>query len=104
MNTDKEAALRAIRLAEDQKRTFQQKRNITRSKKEKNPLTQVDVSTAEGPPGFTTTLTTKADIELAIMSRNQRHSCQSLQTPFVANPDLATAINPDHPENKIEES
>jgi hypothetical protein len=37
------------------------------------------------------------------MRRNQRHSKQSLQTPFAANVMLAEAIHPDKPNNKIEE-
>lgn len=48
------------------------------------------------------TLTTKEAIEPAIMAQNQRHSRQSLQMAFATNPVLAQAIDPNHPDNKIE--
>jgi hypothetical protein len=101
MKTDQETALRMIKKAEAQKQTYIQIRKIAGTKKEKNPLTQVDIQS--GTPPQIATLTTKAEIELAILERNQRHARQSLQTPFASNPVLAQAINPDHPDNKIEQ-
>jgi hypothetical protein len=58
-------------------------------------LTQVDVfdDTAH-TCNYRTTLTSKEEIEQSIMHRNRRHSLQSLQTPFMCNPHLSSAMNP----------
>jgi hypothetical protein len=50
-----------------------------------------------------TTLTSKHDIEDVIILRNQKHSRQSLNTPFAANKLLKQAIDPLCPNNKIDE-
>ncbi len=102
MRTDQETALKMIKKTEEQKKTYMQIKEITGSKKEKTPLTQIDISDQNNPLNKIT-LTTKAEIEPAIMTRNQRHSWQSLQTPFATNPTLSQAIDPHHPNNKIEE-
>ena len=71
-------------------------------KKTKNPLTQIEVLNPDNTAGEKTTLTEKTEIEWAIMTRNQRHSRQSLHTPFSTIPELHDAIDPDNPLNKIE--
>jgi hypothetical protein len=43
MNTTQEKALKAIKRTEQSKQTYQMIRNITGHKKDRNPLTQVDV-------------------------------------------------------------
>jgi hypothetical protein len=40
------------------------------------------------------TLSSKPDIEGALLARNQRHSRQSLATPFAAHPILSSSIDP----------
>ncbi len=77
-------------------------RDIVDSKKEKTPLTQIDIITQNDPTSMVT-ITTKESIEPVIMARNQRHSWQSLQTPFATDPLLSTAIDSNYPDNKIEE-
>lgn len=49
------------------------------------------------------TLTTKLELENAILKRNQQHARQSLKTPFTSDPYLANAVNPESPTNQIEE-
>ncbi len=49
------------------------------------------------PEGTKTNLTEKEEIEKAIMERNQRHSRQSLNTPFSTYQGLRDVINPDNP-------
>jgi hypothetical protein len=100
MRTDKVTALKMIKKSEEQRQTFLRIREKTGSKKEKNPLTQVEVLTEQLTK---TTITTKDDLESAIMARNQKHSRQALQTPFATNPILAKAIDPLDPDNKIDE-
>ncbi len=99
MNTSCEKALKAIKRAEQSKQTYQMIHNITGHKKDKKPLTQVDI--LDGVTSSPTTLTNKESIEQAIMELNIRHSRQSLKTPFAADEDLAKAVNPTHDGNKI---
>jgi hypothetical protein len=101
MNTTAEKALKAIIRSEQTKKTYKQIRTITGHKTDKNPLTQVDVpSPIDG--GQIITVTTKEDLESSIISRNQNHARQSLQTPFATVPALKAAVNPQDPANKIE--
>jgi hypothetical protein len=97
MHTDEEKALKAILNAEQSKRIFRNIRDITG--KQQTPLTQVDNSTPMEAGSTrmpsTTTLTTKEEIEQAIIRRNQRHSKQSLATPFAADPTLSKAVSPE---------
>lgn len=48
-------------------------------------------------------ITTKPEMEAAIIKRNQQHARQSLNTPFASIPELSSAINPENPTNQIEE-
>jgi hypothetical protein len=95
-------ALKAIQQAEESKRAYNQIQELIGGKKVKNPLTQIEIldTTKDGAKNI---LTDKNEIERAIMERNQRHSRQSLNTPFQNIPSLANAINPTNPNNKIEE-
>jgi hypothetical protein len=100
MRTDKATALKMIKKSEEQKQTFLRIREITGSKKEKNPLTQVEVLTDQLTK---TTITSKDEMETAIMAQNQKHSRQALQTPFATNPSLAKAIDPLDSGNRIDD-
>ncbi len=100
MKTDKETALKMIKKSEEQKQTYLRIREIAGSKKDKNPLTQVEVSNEMANRII---LTTKEEIEPAIMARNQRHSRQALQTPFATNKILSDVIVPSKPDNMIED-
>lgn len=48
-------------------------------------------------------LTDKTSVEQSIISHNQHHARQSLQTPFAQNPTLAQTTDPTFPQNQIEE-
>lgn len=95
-------ALKAIRRAEQSLQEYSKIQELLGGKKTKNPLTQIEVLYPDNTAGEKTTLTEKTEIERAIMARNQRHSRQSLHTPFSTIPELHDAIDPDNPLNKIE--
>jgi hypothetical protein len=99
MKTDKATTLKMIKKSEEQKQTYIQIREIAGSKKEKSPLT-LDILNDNSTK---MTLTTKEEIEPAIMARNQRHSRQALQTPFAMNKQLSDAIDPFNSNNMINE-
>lgn len=102
MHTTKEIALKAILQAEESKRIYSNIRQIAGHQKEKTPLTQNDINTPD-QPNNSTTITTKMEIENAIIQQNQRHARQALQTPFAAIPHLADAIDPFRPDNKVDQ-
>jgi hypothetical protein len=95
-------AFKAIKQAEQSKLAYIQINDIIGGKKQKTPLTQIEIMSPDTPHGTKTTLTEKIDIEKAIIARNQNHSRQSLSTPFHNIPELAEAINPTNPNNKID--
>ncbi len=102
MNTTATTALKAILLTKQTKSTYSQIQTITGHKTDKTPLTQIEVQNPTD--GNTRTMiTTKQEMEEAIMERNQRHSRQYLQMPFVSIPELYNAVNPNNPNNKIEQ-
>lgn len=101
MRTDKETALKAILRTEEAKQTYANIQTITGNKKEKIPFTQVDIRCPTNSTN-TITLTTKHEIEEAIIKRNQLHARQALQTPFASTQGLSDAINPNNPNNSIE--
>jgi hypothetical protein len=74
---DANKALDAILNAEEAKRTYHNIREITGHKKDKIPLTQIQVMGPENPDEKVF-LTTKTEMETAIIQRNQRHARQSL--------------------------
>ncbi len=78
MKTDKATALKMIKKSEIQRQTYLRIREIAGSKKEKCPLTQIEVLNDRSEK---ITHTTKEELEPAIMARNQRHYRQALQTP-----------------------
>jgi hypothetical protein len=92
-------ALKAITYAEASKGEFCQFRGLTGHKKDRTPLTQVEIHDPDDP-SQTILLTNKESIEQAITQWNQNHSRQS---PFAANNILAFAVDPTNPQNKIEE-
>lgn len=102
LHTTKEIALKAILQAEESKRTYNNIRQIAGHRNEKTPLTQIDIDNPN-QPNTPITITTKLEMENAIIQRNQRHARQALQTPFAAIPHLATAIDPIHPDNTIDQ-
>jgi hypothetical protein len=67
-----------------------------------NPLTQVEVLDPASPH-HRTILSTKAELENAILKCNQHHARQYLNTPFASDPYLSNAVNPKSPTNQIEE-
>jgi len=68
-------------------------------KKDKTPLTQVTTLTHESTSP--TLIMTKTALEETILHCNQRHACQSLDTPFAKQPTLSCAIDHTIPMNKI---
>lgn len=102
MNTTAETALKATIRSEQIKSTYNQIRTITGHKSEKTPLTQIEILSPH-EDNTRTVIATKEEMENAIMKRNQRHSRQSLQTPFANNLELREAVDPYHPNNKIEQ-
>jgi hypothetical protein len=82
---------------------YQQIRQLTGHKSDRNPLTQVEVQISSGENTQHVMLTDKESKEEAIIQRNQRHAKQSLQTPFAANKTLASAIDPSNPLNNIKD-
>jgi hypothetical protein len=58
-------------------------RGITGHKKDRNPLTEVEITQGNNPQQYET-LTDKESIERAIIKQNQQHARQSLQTPLQA--------------------
>jgi hypothetical protein len=101
-NASKEQALKVILKSEESKRTYHNIQTITGTKKEKKPLTQIDIPCPKTPTSKIT-LTTKLEIEDALIKRNQIHAQQSLKTPFAAIPSLANAIDPINPTNQIDQ-
>lgn len=100
MNTTGATALKAILRTEQTKQTYKQIKTIMGHKTDKTPLTQIEIQSTAND-GTRTTLTTKEELEEAIMKHNQRHSRQSLQTPFANIPELFEAVDPNNPHNKI---
>jgi hypothetical protein len=102
MHTTHAKALKAIKYAESSKREYRAISNITGHKKDRNPLTQAMVPSNNNNTQSNVILTDKTSVEQSIISRNQHHAHQSLQTPFAQNPTLAQAIDPAFPQNQIE--
>ena len=102
MHTSAENALKAIIKAEESKYNFSSIRSLTG--KMNSSLTQVDVLADPNDPNSPkTTLTSKDEVEQAILHRNQIHSRQSLATPVAANPSLASAVHPFSKENSYDQ-
>jgi hypothetical protein len=95
-------ALKASKQAEQSRQTYSQINELIGRKKTKKPLTQTKVIDCNND-GTKTTLTTREEIETALINRNQKHSHQSLNTLFSYIPELADASNPTNPDNKIED-
>jgi hypothetical protein len=102
MNTTKEIALKAIKKTEESRKTYANIRLIAGNKKEKAPLTQIDINDPDNP-SIKRTITTKLDMEDAIIQRNQHHARQALQTPIASSPSLTNALDPLHPNNRIDQ-
>jgi hypothetical protein len=78
--------------AEKSRVTFQTLRQVLG--KQNTPLTQVDIKeTSDYAVEQFMTVSNKSNIEEHILCRNSKHSLQALQTPFLANPVLADAID-----------
>jgi predicted GTPase len=93
MHTSAENALKAIIKAQESKYNFSSIRSLTG--KMNSSQAQVDVLADPNDPNSPkTTLTSKDEVEQAILHRNQIHSRQSLATPVAANPSLASAVHP----------
>jgi hypothetical protein len=97
LHTDKEKALKAIIKAEQSKSIFRSIHDITG--KPQASITQVDFSDPHRDPTTLITLTTKEEVEHAILTRNQKHSKQSLATPFASVPLLLQAVSPEWDNN-----
>jgi hypothetical protein len=93
MRTTEEKAIRSIIKAKGSRNTYSQIKSLLG--KQQFPLTQVDIlSHRNDSYSPFMTLTTRTDIEEQILSRNQRHSKQSLNTPFFTNSILCEVIDP----------
>lgn len=102
MHTSAENALKAIIKAQESKYNFSSIRSLTG--KMNSSLTQVDVLADPNDPNSPkTTLTSKDEVEQAVLHRNQIHSRQSLATPVAANPSLASAVHPFWKENSYDQ-
>ena len=66
MKTDQVKALKALRNAEASKQTYRMIRGITGHKKDRNPLTEVEITQGNNPQQYET-LTDKESIERAIV-------------------------------------
>ncbi len=85
MRTSEEKALRAIMKSEEARRIYHNIKELLG--KQQQIFTQVDImSPSKDVESPMVTLTQQTDIEREILSRNRRHSLQSYQTPFLANP------------------
>lgn len=102
INTTAQKALKAIQSAERSKLIYIQIPELTGHKKDKNPLTQVDIGNPNEKSKMIT-LTTKSDIAEAIIVHNQHHARQFLATPFAASPELSAAVDTQNPYNHIED-
>lgn len=101
MRSSEEKALRAIKRAESSRRLFRTLPDLMG--KHHSPLTQVEVlSQPDNPLSPLSTITSKIDLERAILERNQRHSKQALKTPFMTIPFLQTAIDPFYLDNQLD--
>jgi hypothetical protein len=87
IHTTEEKALRVIPHAEEAKKIYKSIKDTFGQ--QQVPLTQVDVlSNPDNTSSEHTTLTSKEEIKQHILRRNQRHSLQSLSTPFLSHPCL----------------
>jgi hypothetical protein len=94
LRTSEEKALLVIIKSEASRRTFQNLKDIFG--KVQSPPTQIDISTdPNNKLSPRITLTDRKEIEQHILRRNRRHSLQSLATPFLSDPYLNAAINPE---------
>ncbi len=94
LRTSEEKALLVIIKSEASRRTFQNLKDIFG--KVQSPPTQIDIFTdPNNKLSPRITLTDRKEIEQHILRRNRRHSLQSLATPFLSDPYLNAAINPE---------
>jgi hypothetical protein len=101
MHTGEVKALKAILSAEHAWQTFSNIKQLLEN--HQLPFTQIDIlSDPNTDPQHLTTLTNKTDVEAVLLQRNQRHSRQSLHTPFFMNPILRDAINPNSPSSLLD--
>jgi hypothetical protein len=85
MRTSEEKALIAIMKSEEARCIYHNIKQLLG--KQQQIFTQVDImSPSKDVESPMVTLTQQTDIEREILSRNRRHSLQSYQTPFLANP------------------
>jgi hypothetical protein len=91
LRSSEEKALKAILQAEQSRKIYKSIRELL--KKNNKPLTQIDISSSLDPSCIDT-LNTKLEIEQCLLSRNRKHSLQSLSTPFMKNATLSDSINP----------
>ncbi len=90
-----EKAICAIIKAKESKRIYNNIKEILG--KQPTPLTQVDIINESSDKRSHITLTSREEIENSIMKKNRKHSLQSLNTPFIANPALSSAVNISNP-------
>jgi hypothetical protein len=102
MRTSEEKALRAIMKSEEARHIYH---NIKELLCKQQPIfTKVDIKNpSKDVKSPMVTLTQQTDIEQEILSRNRRHSLQSYQTPFLANPILHDTISPEADTNKMDQ-
>ncbi len=66
-------------------------------------MTHIDIlSQPDDPSSPLTNITTKTEMETAILLRNQRHSTKSLKMPFMMDPFLCHSIDPFDLNNKLD--
>lgn len=91
LRSSEEKALKAILQAEQSRKIYKSIRELL--KKNNKPLTQIDISSSLDPSCIDT-LNTKLEIEQCLLSRNRKHSLQSLSTSFMKNTTLSDSISP----------
>jgi len=102
LRTSEEKALQAIKKAEASRYLYLTLNELLG--KQRKPLTQVDIRSQQGNPSSQfITVTTKDELERAILDRNKRHSKQSLKTPFMNDPFLSTSIDPSIHDNLLDQ-
>ena len=71
--------------------------------KQQSPLTEIDIALHHGDVSSYTTCTTKHDVKIHLIQRNQKHSKQALNTPLMRSSVSANIIDPMSLSNKIDD-
>lgn len=102
LHTSEEKALKAIVKSEASRRTYRNIKNILGV--QQSTLTQVEIPVDPSNSSSShDTLTKREAVESHILVCNWKHSLQALSTPFFNDPALHSLIDPDTPDNKLQQ-